>query len=134
MIPARKRGNMINILVVDDDPMNLKMAEFILKQKQQYHVRLAKNGREALEILESDPTIDLVLLDIEMPYPNGFETLKLIRNNPATHFLKVMFLTASSGTADVQKAAELDAIGYVKKPFMPQDLLDHVERALIADF
>lgn len=125
---------MINILVVDDDPMNLKMAEFILKQKQQYHVKLAKNGREALAILEEDTSIDLVLLDIEMPYPNGFETLKLIRANPATHFLKVVFLTASSGAADVQKAAELDAVGYVKKPFMPQDLLEHVEKALVADF
>ncbi|MBQ1597838.1 MAG: response regulator [Lachnospiraceae bacterium] len=125
---------MINILVVDDDPMNLKMAEFILKQKEYYRVKLAKNGREALAILDEDPTIDLVLLDIEMPYPNGFETLQLIRDNPATLFLKVVFLTASSGVEDVQKAAELGAVGYVKKPFMPQDLLEHVEKALVADF
>lgn len=114
--------------------MNLKMAEFILKQKEYYRVKLAKNGREALAILDEDPTIDLVLLDIEMPYPNGFETLKLIRDNPATLFLKVVFLTASSGVEDVQKAAELGAVGYVKKPFMPQDLLEHVEKALVADF
>ena len=123
---------MVRILIVDDDPMNLKMAEFILKQKSHYSIQLVKNGREALDYLDKNPGIDLVLLDIEMPYPNGFETLKMIRSNPETHFLKVMFLTASSGAEDVQRAAELDAVGYVKKPFMPQDLLDHVEKALSA--
>lgn len=116
------------ILVVDDDAMNLKMAEFILKQKN-YSVTCVNSGEKALDELTKGTT-DLMLLDIEMPIMNGIETLKKIRNNPATAELPVMFLTASVDVADIADAGKLGALDYIKKPFMPADLQARVEKVL----
>lgn len=113
-----------SILVIDDDSMNLKMAEFILKQKK-YRVLLANSGAEGLIMLRRG-NIDLVLLDIEMPDMNGIETLENIRKESRFAELPVMFLTASGEPKDVLDAVMLGALDYIKKPFLPQDLLERV--------
>lgn len=113
------------ILVVDDDAMNLRMAEFILK-KNAYEVEKVTSGNECLQYLcEND--VDLVLLDVEMPGKSGIETLQQIRENDAIAETRVMFLTASADDDILQKANELGALGYIKKPFLPQDLQERVE-------
>lgn len=114
-----------NILVVDDDPMNLKMAEFILKQNG-FRVVLAKSGMECLDIIRNRQKvfIDLILLDIEMPIMNGIQTLEHIKMDVFN--IPVIFLTASGDKNDVMKALKLGAVGYIKKPFLPQDLLERV--------
>lgn len=115
---------MKTILVVDDDAMNLKMAEFILKQKD-YGVIKALSGMEALEILQNEE-VDLILLDIEMPVMGGFQTYEKIRENPASQNIPVAFLSASSEEEVIEKAFHMGAVDYIKKPFMPKDLQDHV--------
>lgn len=114
-----------SILVVDDDPMNLKMAEFILKQNG-FRVFLAKSGMECLDIIRNSQTvlIDLILLDIEMPIMNGIQTFEHIKLD--FFDMPVIFLTASGDKNDVMKALKLGAVGYIKKPFLPQDLLERV--------
>lgn len=114
------------ILIVDDDEMNLRMAEFILKQ-QPYEILKAQSGKECLEILQNKQ-VDLVLLDIEMPFMNGIKTLEIMRENEKLEHVPVMFLTAAADSATVTEAGRLGAIDYVKKPFMPQDLLGRVEK------
>ena len=113
-----------SILVVDDDDINLKLADFILAQ-QGYEVHKAYSGEEGIDILNSED-IDLVLLDIEMPRMSGLETLERIRADYRFENTPVIFLTAITDTDNVVEASKLGALGYIKKPFMPQELLDRV--------
>lgn len=114
------------ILVVDDDVLNLRMAEFILGQNS-YEVSKAESGMECLLYLrENHP--DLILLDIEMPVMDGIKTLEIIKDNISMSDIPVIFLTASADVQNVLEAGKLGAVGYVVKPFMPQELLDRVEK------
>lgn len=112
-------------MVVDDDAMNLRMAEFALK-KNSYEVVIANSGMECLEKLKKN-NIDLVFLDIEMPQMNGIETFEHIRADGSFAELPIVFLTASGDGDNVQKARELGAAGYLMKPFVPQDLIRCVD-------
>lgn len=114
------------ILVIDDDPMNLRMASYALRQKD-YEVMVAGSGPEGLAILK-DNEVDLILLDIEMPGMNGMETFELIQLDYIG--IPVIFLTASGDKKDVVEALRLGAVDYVRKPFMPGDLLGRVAKAL----
>ncbi|MCM1541753.1 MAG: response regulator [Blautia sp.] len=116
------------ILVIDDDAMNLKRAEFILN-KAGYNVLTAASGGEGIEILEKG-AVNLTLLDIEMPVMNGIQTLKQIRENSAICGSRVMALTASDDEEMRRQMDELGAVGYIKKPFMPPVLQKQVEEAL----
>lgn len=116
------------ILIVDDDVMNLRMAEFILKQGD-YAVFKEESGIDCLRFLR-DIRPDLILLDIEMPVMNGFKTLEKIRENKATADIPVIFLTANADTDTVIEAGKLGVVDYVKKPFFPQELLNRVEKDL----
>lgn len=113
------------ILVVDDDAMNLKRTEMILKKE--YDVLLAESGREALEKSKTEK-IDLILLDIAMPEMNGIETFKRMKD--ASVEVPVIFLTASGYEDDVRTAIDLGAVNYLKKPFFPQELLKRVAMGL----
>lgn len=116
------------ILVIDDDAMNLRMAEFILS-KVNYKVLKADSGRKGIEILKQE-AVDLTLLDIEMPEMNGIETLELIRKDEMICESKVMVLAASINDEIKEKMDGLGAVGYVGKPFMPADLQTQVAEAL----
>lgn len=116
------------ILVVDDDAMNLKMAEFMLKQKG-YTIEKATSGEECLEKLQLT-TYDLVLLDVEMPGMNGIQTLEKIRETENGKDLLVCFLSADADINTMEAAQRLGAKDYIKKPFLPQDLWDSVEHVL----
>lgn len=91
--------------------------------EKQYEVLLAESGKEALE-KANDEEIDLVLLDIEMPEMNGIETFRCMKENGID--IPVIFLTASGDEEDVLNAIELGAINYLKKPFLPSELLRRV--------
>lgn len=110
------------IMVVDDDAMNLKVADLILKQ-QGYETVLASSGQDALNKLKMS-RVDLILLDIEMPEMDGLETFKYLMLEYIE--IPVMFLTASQDPEHEMEAAGLGAADYVKKPFMPQELLSRV--------
>ncbi len=115
-------GNMKkHILVVDDDSMNLARTQIILEEE--YEVVLAESGVRALSILKSQK-IDLVLLDIDMPLMNGIETFKRMKEFAAD--IPVIFLTASGEVEDVVGALLLGAVDYLKKPYLPQELLKRV--------
>ena len=116
------------ILVVDDDAMNLKMAEFILK-KQGYDVKTVNSGQGCLDYL-AEAVVDLVLLDLEMPGMNGIEALEHIRQREELAEIPVAFLSASTNQTDMQKAEKLGAVDFINKPFMPPALLGSVEKIL----
>ena len=121
---------MAKILIVDDDDMNLKMAEFILKKDMKdIEVLLADSGMKAIDTLQREK-VDLVLLDFQMPVMNGLKTLEIIRKREDMKDVRVIFLTASSDRDTVTKAGLMGVQGYIKKPFMPKDLIERVGQAL----
>lgn len=116
------------ILVVDDDAMNLRMAEMILKKKG-YEVEKADSGQSALAVLQKVP-VNLVLLDVEMPGMSGVETLAAIRRQQELAEVPVLFLSASEDMeTDVQSGAYA-VQGFVKKPILPQKLYESLEMIL----
>lgn len=104
-----------NVLVVDDEPMNIKMIEVIMKDDPNYTIIGAESGTQALEILEKQK-INLVLLDVAMPDMNGFETLKLIKEK---HNIPVVFMTGDKNLETINKANEYGVEDYLTKPFLP---------------
>ena len=114
------------ILVVDDDLMNLRFAEFVLKNNN-YTIITAESGMECLEIIKRTK-VELMRLDIEMPIMNGIETVELIRENDKCKNIPVMFLTADAVIESVVKAAKLGAVEYIKKPFKPEELILRVNK------
>jgi len=118
------------ILIVDDDDMMLQMAEYILKQDTPYNVVKANSGLQCLRTLQSGEKINLILLDIAMPGMDGIKVMELIQNHDYWKQIPVIFLTAASDKNTVMKAGQMGAVGYIKKPFLPEDFVKRVETAL----
>lgn len=117
-----------HILVVDDDVMSLRRAEFILK-KTSHGILTAESGDECIQKLQSNP-VDLLVLDVKMPGKDGLETLTEIRSMEGVADLPVIFLT---GTEDAEQMREAEALGakdFAIKPLKPQELINQVEKAL----
>lgn len=113
------------ILVVDDDAMNLKMAEMLLRKKG-YDVKKADSGVTALDVLKEE-TVDLVLLDVEMPEMNGEETLDAIRAKSEWADLPVMFLSASEDMEQSVADGKYAVQGFIRKPILPQKLYERLD-------
>lgn len=110
------------ILVVDDNIINLKMAERALKGNAAYKVVLVPSGEHALKFLEKNTT-DLVLLDILMPDMDGFEVLARLREKPEAADVPVVFLTADEEPATRERAEAAGVKDMVMKPFDKEKLL-----------
>lgn len=121
---------MKKILVVDDDPYILMSLEFLMK-KEGYDVKVARNGTEALEIIEREIPI-LVLLDIMMPDVDGYAICKQVKASKKLKHIKIVFLSAKSRESDIQKGYDLGASLYVTKPFSTRDLMKQVKELLLA--
>lgn len=104
-----------NILIVDDECLNINMLVAILKDK--YHLKVAKNGAQALERASSEPRPDIILLDIQMPDMSGYEVCKQLKENPDVKGIPVIFITAMSADTDEEQGLELGAVDYITKPF-----------------
>ena len=119
------------ILVVDDDAMNLTMAKSILEMKVRAEILTTDSGAGCLDVLQKrQGAIDLILLDIAMPGMDGLQTLSTIRQNPLYQDMKVIFLTAAADKNTIIKASQLKIADYVKKPFVPEDLIARVEKQI----
>ena len=103
------------ILVVDDDMRNVFALSKILKERG-IDVRKAENGVIALDILDKQPDIDLVLMDIMMPEMDGYEAMQKIRNQEKFKNLPVIALTAKAMKDDKQKCIDAGANDYIAKP------------------
>lgn len=118
---------MKHILVVDDDPLMLKIIKEHLKSK--YNIATAISGAIALKFLETKKT-DLIILDYEMPGENGGEVLRKIRDNEATSNLPVVFLTAMTDRDKIKAVLELKPQGYLLKPINTEKLLPIIESCI----
>jgi two-component system, OmpR family, alkaline phosphatase synthesis response regulator PhoP len=114
------------ILVADDEPHIGRIIQLKLEQGP-YHVTLVSDGREALDQLRSEEPIDLVLLDIMMPFATGLEVLAEARRMEHRRDTPVIILTAKGQDADRRQAMELGATDFFTKPFSPRKLLARVD-------
>ena len=102
--------------------------EFLMK-KEGYDVKVARNGKEALEIIEKEVPV-LVLLDIMMPDVDGYAICKHIKTTKKLKDIRVVFLSAKSRESDIQKGYDLGASLYITKPFSTRDLMKKVKELL----
>lgn len=124
-----------SVLVVDDTPDVLGLVMELLKGE--YTLRLANGPQKALDLLDKEIAIDLILLDIMMPEIDGYEMCKIIKNNPIYANTPVIFLTALEKVSEIVKGFECGAVDYITKPFIPEVLKarvrTHVELKLLND-
>lgn len=118
------------ILVIDDDEMNLQIARMVLERKLPCKVITADNGLLGIEILRSEK-VRVVLLDVMMPHFDGIETLQEIRADEKLKKIPVIMLTASIDKENIKKAMALGVTDYIRKPFMPKELVERVNRKLV---
>ena len=116
------------VLVVDDDPSNLRMASHILSG-QQMRVSCLKSGEDALHFLQENRP-DLILLDIHMPGMDGYETLQAVQSHPHTSGIPVIFLTADDDSGAETRGLQAGAMDFIKKPFVPEVLLLRVRHTI----
>ncbi|MEC4894046.1 MAG: response regulator [Oscillatoria sp. PMC 1051.18] len=118
-----------DILIVDDQPENLRLLSSILSE-QGYKVRRVINGNLALNAAQLEPP-DLILLDITMPEINGYEVCEKLKQKPETQEIPVIFLSAKDDLFDKVLAFEVGGADYITKPFYVQEVILRVRNQLI---
>jgi DNA-binding response OmpR family regulator len=121
-------GHPGNIMIVDDNPANLKLLDQMLRQRA-YEVRSFPRGRLALAAAEHEPP-DLILLDVTMPEMNGYEVCERLKSNPALSGVPVIFISALNATEDKIKGFESGGVDYISKPFQFEEVHARVETHL----
>ena len=116
-----------SVLIVDDDPMARRLAEFVLT-KDGYGVLSAESGEACIDILKKGSSVDLVLLDIEMPSMNGVETLEKIRADKSIAETKVIFLTASDLSQFEDVSKRLGVLDFISKPLYGPEILERIKK------
>jgi len=116
------------VLIVDDEPNIVLSLKFLVSQ-QGYDVRTAGSGEEALQSLR-EHVPDLVLLDIMMPKPDGYEVCQRIRATPEWKDIPVIMLTAKGRDVERQKGLAMGADDYITKPFSTRELVNKVKAML----
>lgn len=114
------------ILACDDEKNIARLVQVNL-ERQGYQVSVAHDGREALEKIAAERP-DLIVLDVMMPYMDGYEVLQNLRRNPATRDIPVIMLTAKAQDADVFRGWQSGVDCYLTKPFNPTELVAFVNR------
>jgi CheY-like chemotaxis protein len=110
------------VLVVDDDARNIFALSSVLERRGM-QVLTASTGREAIAMLDTTPGVAIVLMDIMMPEMDGYETMGVIRQNPAFRRLPIIALTAKAMKGDREKCLEAGASDYLAKPVNTEQLL-----------
>jgi DNA-binding response OmpR family regulator len=117
------------VLVVEDDVHIAHVLTFML-ERQGYQVTHVADGRAATAHVLAHPAPDLVLLDVMLPYVDGFEIVALIRAQDAWRETPVIMLTAKNTERDTVRALDAGADDFIIKPFQPQELLARLRRFL----
>ena len=113
-----------SILIVDDDATALRSMKSLLSTK--YKILVANSGMNAITILAKNK-VDLILLDFEMPIVNGPKVLEMIRSDPNTANIPVMFLTAKGDKRSIMEVLRFKPEKYLLKTMLPKDILDSID-------
>ncbi len=122
----KNKENTFKILVVDDNSKNIQVLGSILRESG-YSVGFAFDGQQALTLLQKTNDYDLVILDVNMPIMNGFETCRAMRQNENMKDIPVLFLTAMNEINDIVAGFNAGGQDYITKPFNSDELLSRVK-------
>lgn len=114
-------------LVIDHNEHVAYMLRFML-ERAGYDVIVAANGRDAQTVVENVAPVDVVLLDLILPYVSGYQLIAELRDDPAWQDVPIVVLSSKVLEDDVVRALDLGANDYVTKPFRPQELLARLRR------
>lgn len=117
------------ILVVEDDSHLAKLIHFCLV-RDGFEMRHAADGELALQEFERPELPDLVVMDVMMPYRNGYELLANLRKRPSWDHVPVIMLTSRGREEDVVQGLDLGASDYLTKPFRPAELIARIRKLL----
>lgn len=122
----------IKVLLVEDNLVNLKIAKKFI-DKWGIEVETATNGKEAIRTLQNNPTFDLVLMDLQMPVMDGYETTKFIRNLTDPYFQKlpIIALTANAFSDVEEEILDIGMNDILTKPFHPENLFKKISHNLL---
>ncbi|MCD6191488.1 MAG: response regulator [Sulfurimonas sp.] len=115
-----------NILIIDDNPKNIQLAASVLKSAASYNIFFATSGEKGVEQLQNK-NYSLILLDINMPGLDGYETATIIKKNEKTTKIPIIFLSANANKESIRKGFEFGGADYVTKPFDESELLHRVK-------
>jgi two-component system cell cycle response regulator DivK len=116
------------ILLVEDDFMNMRLAQHIL-EAEGYTVLKAATAQEALEQIESTLP-DLILMDVQLPDMDGMMVVRILRENTRTSNITILALTACAMKGDIERILQMGCNGYISKPINIQDFINTVGRFL----
>jgi len=117
------------LLIVEDDPHMAYLLGY-LAEKERFVVETIADGRQAIARIDQGPPADLVLLDVMLPYTDGFELLEKLRANAKWKQVPVIILTSRTREHDAVRAMSLGADDYLTKPFSPAELVARIRRRL----
>jgi CheY-like chemotaxis protein len=127
--PLSKDPSQITVLLVEDDPDQAALGDLRVSMAG-YRVRLARNCREMVMDLTTQPLADLVLLDVMLPDGNGFGILSCMRTDPRLSLLPVVMLTALTSAEDIRRGLDVGADGYITKPYSKDLLVETIRQVL----
>lgn len=116
------------ILIVDDEPNILLSLDFLIR-KAGHEVYIARNGTEALALIE-DKIPEVIILDIMMPDVDGYQICMKVKQNKKTAHIKVIFLSAKTKESEIQYGLDLGSDAYMTKPFSTRALMQKVDELL----
>src|SRR5262245_8178110 len=115
-------------VVVEDDQIVVMLLQHLLSRRG-FAVQIASDGRQAIDLLNTLPEPPtLVLLDVMLPYFDGFEIIKMIREHPTWSSVPIIMLTSKSQELNIVRALDHGANDYIVKPFRPEELLARIRR------
>ena len=121
-------SNTVNILLIDDDELILKVVNRIL-QKEGFVVKTATNGKEALEIIDREK-FDSLITDLMMPYSNGFEVISKFKQHPNAEGVPIIVISSVGTENAIRDGLNIGADDYLRKPIMPDELIIRVKRLI----
>jgi len=114
----------MKVLIVDDEPNILMSLDFLMR-KEGYEVFIARDGSEAMAIVDSEKP-EIVVLDIMMPKVDGYQVCEYIKKK-SNYDMRVIFLSAKTKEEDIKKAYEIGADLFLTKPFSPRNLIRNIK-------
>jgi len=126
---GREGSESRTVLIAEDDENMAALLRFYL-EREGLQVIAAADGRQAAQVIEGQPPVDLAVVDFMLPHLDGLQLVKLIRGTVRWRETPVVMLTARSGEQDIVRVLDAGANDYIIKPFQPQELLARVRRLL----
>ncbi len=116
-----------SVLIVEDDELTSSLLKFLL-ERERYTVEMATDGRAGLARIQNHAPTTIVLMDVMLPFLDGFELLRELRTREAWRDTRVIMLSAKSQGSEIVRALDAGADDYLVKPFKPEELFARLRR------